>query len=347
MNIHNSKTYLKDLDTAIAHTVGIESLSRRSILITGATGTIGSFLTDMLVRYAEIYSTGSSIYAAGRNMERLQDQYGLCAGVTILPYDANKPIDFDKQIDYIIHAAGNAYPAAFNGNPVETIMGNLTGTYNLLEYGRTHGSRRVLYVSSGEVYGQGDLLLEEFDESYAGFIDIVSPRSGYPSSKRAAENLCACYSSQFGLETVISRPCHTYVPQITPNDNRASVQFMRNALKGEDIVMKSPGSQLRSYNYVADCASAILTVLINGRSGEAYNIANPQIRLTIAEVANVIAKTAGKKVIFANADATDIANRTPISRQVLSSNKLEGLGWRGAYTIEQGIKHTMEILWGN
>lgn len=346
VNIHNSKTYAGDLDTAIGHAIGIDSLKGRAILITGSTGTIGSFLVDMIARYNQVNRLNIMIYAAARDPEGLSRRYEASCGVKSLPYDMNRPIGFDVPVDFIIHGAGNAHPAAFNGDPVGTIMGNLSGTYNLLEYGRNRGCRRLLYVSSGEVYGQGDLSLEEFEESYGGFVDTASPRSCYPSSKRAAENLCACYASQFGLETVVVRPCHTYGPTITPTDNRAHAQFFGNALKGEDILLKSAGNQMRSYNYIADCASAILTVLARGRSGEAYNIANPGARTTIAGLAGIIAKTAGTKVVFAQPDAADIANRTPIAKQVLSSRKLESLGWSGAYAIEAGVRHTLDILHG-
>lgn len=347
MNMYDSEIYREDLDMAAAHTVGMEALKGRSILITGATGTIGSFLVDMLVRYSRLNDLDITICAAGRDPQRLYKQYSRFSEVKVLPYDMNQPIEFDIHSDYIIHGAGNAHPAAFIGDPVGTIMGNVAGTYGILEYGREHGCRRFLYISSGEVYGQGDMSLDEFDESYGGFVDPVSPRSCYPSSKRTAENLCVCYSGHLGMETVIVRPCHTYGPRITAADNRAHAQFIRNALEGKDIVMKSPGRQLRSYNYVADCASAVLTVLINGNREEAYNIANPDVRLTIADLAGVIAKAVGRNVIFEAPDAADIAGRTPIAKQVLSSRKLEALGWSGAYTIEEGIRHTIDILCGN
>lgn len=212
-----------------------------------------------------------------------------CAEAMIQTEDGN------VSVDYVVHAAGNAHPTTFNRDPVGTIWGNIKGTYNLLEYCKSCKGKRFLYVSSGEVYGQGDLSVEEFEEKYAGYIDILSPRSCYPSSKRAVENLCASYYSQYGLETLIVRPCHTYGPGITMTDSRANAQFFRNVLNGEDIVMKSAGTQLRSYNYVADCASAILTVLFNGEAGQAYNIANPKVRITIAQLADIIAKKSGRK----------------------------------------------------
>jgi nucleoside-diphosphate-sugar epimerase len=117
-------------------------------------------------------------------------------------------------------------------------------------------------------------------------------------------------------------------------------------LNDEDIVMKSAGTQLRSYIYIADCASAILTVLVNGKTGEAYNVANPNVRITIAQLAELIAKVAGKKVVFADPAAVDIANRTPIAKQVLSGKKIEALGWRGIFSAEMGVSHTLSILQG-
>ena len=91
-----------------------------------------------------------------------------------------------------------------------------------------------------------------------------------------AENLCSSYWKQYGIESVIVRPCHTYGPCMTETDNRAHAQFFHNAIKGENIVLKSSGIQMRSYNYVADCVSALLSVLVQGNSGESYNLANPE-----------------------------------------------------------------------
>lgn len=348
MRLQNSKIYLDDLDTAIEHSIGMDRLRGTSILITGATGTIGSFLTDMLLRYNKNNNEQIKVCIAGRNTCKLSDMF--CewkdSNLSVVKYDINASIDFEKTVDYVIHAAGNAHPAAINANPVDTIMGNIQGTYNILEYGKKYGAKRVVYVSSGEVYGQGDLALDEFEETYAGYIDVSLPRSCYPSSKRAAENLCASFTNQFGLETVIVRPCHTYGPCITTTDNRANVQFFKNVINNEDIILKSTGSQMRSYNYIADCASALFTVLVNGNTGESYNIANPNVRISIAELAQIIAKVAGKKVVFADPTEEDFANRSPIIKQVLSSKKIENIGWKEAFSIEDGIAHTLNILKG-
>lgn len=345
-NLFKSRIYITDLETAIHHTIGIENLERKTVLITGATGTIGSFVTDMLLRYNQIADAGIHIIAAGRDTQKLRKRYRDNEGFEAVQYDLDNDIQFDILADYIIHAAGNAHPKAFNGDPVGTIINSLNSTYKLLEYGKKHNATRLLYVSSGEIYGQGDVSLDEYNESYAGYLDLQSPRSCYPIAKRATENLCASYTKQYGLETVVVRPCHTYGPSITPSDNRANVQFLRNVLDGEDIVMKSAGTQMRSYNYVADCASALLSVLTKGNTGEAYNTANPKAKCTIAQLAEIIAGKAGKQVIFAEPDSTDLANRTPITKQVLSSRKIENLGWKGAFSLEDGIDHTLRILQG-
>lgn len=346
MNLHQSKLYFEDIDKSLMHTVDVEKLFGKSIIITGATGTIGSFVADTLIRLNRQNTANLKIYLAGRNLEKLRKQYEDCSGIEFLKYDMNSPIEFDVQVDYIIHAAGNAHPAAFNGNPVETTIGNIESTFGLLEYLRKHHGKRLLYVSSGEVYGQGNVSLEAFEEEYAGYVEILSPRSCYPLSKRMAENLCASYWKQYGVETVIVRPCHTYGPHMTSTDNRAHVQFFHNALNGEDIVLKSAGSQMRSYNYVGDCVSALLTVLIRGVSGEAYNLANPRARLTIAQFADRIARAESKKIVFEDPSSVDIANRSPIAKQVLDSSKVEKLGWFPAFSVEDGITHTLNILKG-
>uniref|UniRef100_UPI004056F7C7 NAD-dependent epimerase/dehydratase family protein n=1 Tax=Agathobacter sp. TaxID=2021311 RepID=UPI004056F7C7 len=346
MGLYNCSTYIEDLDNAIKGTISLERLKNTSILITGATGTIGSFVADTLLRYNKIHNANMKVYAASRKIENLEKHFGEMKTEYLhyVEYDLNQEITFEFEVDYVIHAAGNAYPSAFVNDPVGTIMGNIAGTYKLLEYARTHNVKKFCYISSGEVYGQGDIQMESFHELYAGYLNITSPRTCYPGSKRLAETLCVSYSKQYGLKTVIARLCHTYGPCITENDNRANVQFFKSSLNKQNIVLKSEGCQMRSYCYVADCASGILTVLIKGKNGEAYNIANRDARVTIADFAKITAQTAECKLRFEIPTAEDIANRTPIQKQVLDSHKLEQFGWKGIYSVEKGILHTLLIL---
>ncbi len=345
MDFYRSKTYIEDLIATSQDVTDIKSLRGSSILITGCTGTIGSWIADTLLLYNEINAADMKIILAGRRIDRMKAHFEKCptASPVYAYFDLGKAPEWNFPVDYIIHTAGNAHPAAFNGDPCGTITGNIMGTWNLLKYGLDHGCKRFLYISTGEVYGQGDLSLESFEETYGGYVDPTSPRSSYPNSKRAAETLCASFTAQYGMETVIVRPSHTYGPCVTATDSRANVQFLKNGFDGNDIVMKSAGTQERSYTYVADCASAALTVLLKGKKGSAYNSAVPEARATIAGFARAVAEVSGTKVVFADPTAADLANRTPIAKQVLSSVKTESLGWKGRYDVRTGVSHTLRI----
>ena len=336
MDFYRSKTYIEDLIATSQDVTDIKSLRGSSILITGCTGTIGSWIADTLLLFNEINAADMKIILAGRRIDRMKAHFEKCptASPVYAHFDLGKAPEWNFPIDYIIHTAGNAHPAAFNGDPCGTITG---------KYGLDHGCKRFLYISTGEVYGQGDLSLESFEETYGGYVDPTSPRSSYPNSKRAAETLCASFTAQYGMETVIVRPSHTYGPCVTPTDSRANVQFLKNGFDGSDIVMKSAGTQERSYTYVADCASAALTVLLKGKKGSAYNSAVPEARATIAGFARAVAEVSGTKVVFADPTAADLANRTPIAKQVLSSVKTESLGWKGRYDVRTGVSHTLKI----
>jgi len=346
MNFKKSTTYRGELRESIERVISIDSLKNSSILITGATGLIGSYLVDLLYTFNCSSSANIKIYALGRSFDRLKDRFegDDLSFLSFVEGDVCSPIANEFHVDYIIHAASNAYPASFNQDPVGTITGNIVGTMNLLEYGKNHGMKRFLYVSSGEVYGQGDLSIDAFDETYAGYVDPVQVRSCYPNAKRTAETLCSSYSKQYGLEVVIVRPSHTYGPNATTKDNRANAQFVANALNGEDIVMKSAGTQMRSYTYIADCATAIFSVLTRGISQNAYNIANKDSRATIAEFAQEVARQTARKVVFEQPDAVALAERTPIAKQVLDAKKLESLGWNGHFSLSEGLHSTISIL---
>lgn len=339
--------YKDDLRQTILHSVGIERLAGKKILITGGTGTIGSWLVDTLVEYNLIYNQSIDIYVAGRSTNKLKENYDALKSpewIHFVQYDLFKNITFDFPVNYVIHAAGNAHPQAFNSDPVGTIMGNVCGTYNLLQYASTHGAERFLYISSGEVYGKGDLSFDSFPENYGGYVDPVAPRSSYPNSKRVTETLCISYWKQYGLENVIVRPSHTYGPVITDHDNRANAEFIQKAVAGQNIVMKTRGLQQRSYTYMADCASAILTVLNKGSAGEAYNIANKNSRCTISGFAEKLAAIANVEVCYGEPAEKERDSFSPIPKQVLDSTKLEKLGWNPRFSLDMGIKHVYEIL---
>lgn len=347
MSLLNSRIYIEDLKQACESTVDFKQLKNKSVMITGASGLIGSFIADTLMYSNKEMNMNITIYALGRSAKRLEDRFHEYIGndlFHIVEHDVNEKIDFNFEVDFIIHAASNAYPAAFNTDPVGTILSNVCGTDNLLRYGSSKNAKRFLFVSSGEVYGQCTDDIEEFHESYSGYVDPTKARSCYPASKRTAETLCTSYTKQYGLDTVIVRPCHCYGPNVTKSDNRASVQFINNALQDNDIVLKSAGSQLRSYCYIADCVSALLTVLIQGKSCEAYNIANPDVKVTVAEYAKIVAEMCGRKVVFEQPDIVAKQEQTPIQKQVLCADKLESLGWKGCYSIDKGIRNTLDIL---
>ena len=345
-----SETYQRDLENALRGTIHIEVLFHKSILITGATGLIGSFLTDLLLYANRTRDAGVRIFALARDERRLRGRFGSATdaeGLHLLVQDVTEPPRLPEPVDYMIHAAGDGYPAAFRTHPVETMMPALFGTYRLLEYAREHMTerplRQFLFVSSGEVYGNMTGEGCAFAEDDCGELDGLQVRSCYPMAKRCAETLCVSFWEQYRIPVVIARPGHTYGACTSAHDNRATAQFLHSASVGEDIVLHSAGEQMRSYTYVADCASALLTVLLNGEVGAAYNVANRESRVTIAEFAAVLAEEAGVGCMRREPDAAGKKELTPIARAVLDAARLEGLGWKGQYDIRRGIRAMLAI----
>ena len=345
-----TEKYFQDVDEVLACVPGVEQLYGRSILITGATGMICSTVVDLLLRLNRRDNAGIKIIAAGRSRERLYARFeGFTEndGLLYEPYDATElsRVDFSGDVDYVIHGASNANPAIYMKEPVETILANVTGLNAMLDFAVRRKVKRLLYISSSEVYGQNSTT-DPYEENAYGFVDILSQRAGYPCSKRTGESLCVAYGMEHGLDTVMVRPGHIYGPSITKSDNRASAEFTVKALAGEDIVMKSKGTQLRSYCHTLDCASAILAVLLKGEAGQAYNISNPDSICTIADIAEALAKAAGTEVRFSEATDAEKKSYNPATNSSLRSDKLEALGWKACFPLERGAKQTLDTLRG-
>lgn len=319
--------------------IPFEKLNGKNILITGACGLIGSAIIDFLIEN----NVECNIYAMARNRNKAEKSFAKYLNYPLLHIvegDVNAPLKENLVFHYIINAASNANPNAYATDPVGTIWTNINGTKNLLDYGKGHGLERFLYVSSGEVYGNGNV--KEWLESDSGYVDCMTLRSCYPTSKRAAETLCVAYSRQYHVEIVVARPCHTYGPHFTDSDTRAYAQFVRNARNHEDIILKSKGEQYRSWLYVKDCASAILTILLKGQNGEAYNVADEDSCVTIRELAETIANIGGGKVVFDLPSDVEKQGFSVIRKAVFNTGKLEALGWQPKYKMKEALIETIK-----
>ena len=315
-----------------------------SILVTGASGLIGSCLVDLLM-LANKFGRNFDVYALGRSKAKMKNRFSAFNDSNLLhlvEQDIQMPIEDSVHYDYIIHGASNADPRNYALYPVETMLINLSGAKNVLYYCKNHPTTRSIMLSTFEVYGNADK--DVYQESDAGVIDQNMIRSCYPESKRCMEILARSFVEEYGVDAVIGRLCSIYGPTMTKDDSKAHAQFIKNALRGEEIVLKSKGDQRRTYCYVIDAVTGLLSILGKGVTGEAYNISNEESVVTIAEVAETTAMIAGTRVVYDIPDDIEKKGFSKPQNCVLDNKKLKSLNWEGKYRISAGLKECIEIL---
>lgn len=348
MDINESSLYLEDVDYVANLNLPWEKLSNKSIMVSGATGLIGSMLIDVIMKKNSI-GLNCTIYALGRSEERMRRRFSYYFENSLfnfIEYDVTKKLFLGEEItiDYILHLASNTHPLQYSTDPIGTITTNIIGVQNLLEFAVTHRTKRFAFASSNEVYGENRGDVEKFNEEYCGYIDCNTMRAGYPESKRCGEALCQAYKAQKGLDIVIPRLTRSYGATLLKSDTKALSQFLHKGVAGENIILKSTGTQYYSYLYVMDSVSGLLTVLLNGKSGEAYNISDDASDIMLKDLANIIADYAGTKVVFEIPDAIESAGYSKATKARLDSTKLKNLGWTAKYDIQTGIIRTLSML---
>ena len=310
---------------------------------------IGSFFVDVISEKNITDGLNCTVYALVRNEGKAKARFSKFADDThlvFIPYDVKYPLvtDTPEKIDYILHLASNTHPMLYATDPIGTITTNIIGLQNLLEFAAAHRCERFIFASSNEVYGENRGDAELFDEDYCGYINCNTLRAGYPESKRCGEALCQAYKSQNGLDVCVARLTRSYGPTMIMSDTKAVSQFIKKGVAGEDIVLKSEGTQYYSYTYTADAASGLLWILLAGESGEAYNIADISGDITLKDLASIIAEMNGKKVVFELPDAVEAAGYSRATKARLDGSKIRALGWKPMYNIKTGMERTVKIL---
>lgn len=341
MTVLDSKLYNSDLQKAVS-SLDMSKMRDKSFLVTGGLGLICSTIVDLLVVASREKNLNVNIYLAARDKRRFDDKYGKTDNVHFVEYDALKPVNFKFDIDYIICGAGVASPDKYVSEPVETMLSNITGVKNVLEYAKQKNIKRIIYISSSEIYGKKQTD-NQFAEGVYGTVDLDSIRSSYAVAKQASELICKSFASEYGVDTVIVRPGHVFGPTASKNDKRISSDFAFKAASGIPLEMKSSGSQKRSYCYSIDAAAAILVVLLKGEIGEAYNICTKET-MTIKEMAEIYAEAGNVSLSYVEPTKKEVNAFNPMNNSSLSFDKLSKTGFRAQFTVEEGLKHTVRIL---
>lgn len=338
MNKENA-LYQQDLRNIVSMP-GIETLHGKTILITGATGMVGTHLIDALMLLGDV-----KVYAVGRDKNRAMDRLGSYYDsplFTFVEQDVCNKFPSDIKPDIIIPLASNTHPLAYSQYPVETMLINIKGAEHALNLAVETGAT-VLYPSTVEVYGNA-IGEDTFSEDYTGKLNLSTSRSCYTESKRSAEAMCQSFIAEKGAKVKIVRLSRLFGPTMLMTDSKASSQFIKKALAHEDIILKSEGNQLFSYTYITDAVRAMLHVLIYGEVGTAYNISCESCDVSLKEFAGLCAQYNGKDVIFELPSETERKGFSVAQKAVLDNSRLRSIGWTPLYNMKEALWRTLDII---
>lgn len=323
---------LKEDIEIISKSKYVKSIEGRSVLITGATGLLGSTLALGLLKNGNI-----KVVALCRNKQKAKkifNDYFNHPKLFLLIQDVTDKIGYKDNIDYIVHFASATDSKYFIEHPVETIYTAIDGTAQVLDYGKLKKVKSMVYLSSLEVYGVTNSQLGSVTEDMSGYINPLKVRSSYSESKRLVECLCASYHSEYGVPVKIARLGQTMGPGIDYHDNRVFAQFARSCIEEKDIILHTQGNTTRNYCYSRDAILAILCILLKGSSGEAYNVVNQSTTISIKNMAEMLAKKYVKTNVVLDVDNKDRGYNPDVIIS-LNTSKLNKLGYVANINLEE------------
>lgn len=346
-----SEVLKKDISELLHGDFPVDEIKGKSFLVTGATGLVGSLFVKTILQGNRELDFGCKIVAVVRNIEKAKEtfvDYLDDNKLSFLICDlAKDSIKTEQPIDYIVHAAAVTASKDMVTYPVDNIMISVMGTRTVLEFARLNNVKAVVYLSSMEVYGQMFVSDHKIKEDELGFVDLTAARSCYPEGKRMCECLCNAYAAQYDVNVMSARLAQTFGPGILKNENRVFAQFAKSAINGTDIVLHTKGESEGNYVYTMDAVCAIVTLLLRGSKGEAYNVSNAESHMTIAEMGEMVAtKVAGGKIklVF---DIPEDANKlgyAPTTKMHLDNTKMCALGWKPRVSLQETYERLIAYM---
>jgi len=332
-----------DVDTVVDRCAEIwAALAGRHLFITGGTGFVGCWLLETLCRANDRLNLSIRATVLTRSPARFAAKAPHLAGhrlVTLLQGDVCN-FEADGQFSHLIHAATDASADLNENNPLRMFDTVLMGTRRALEFAVLHQTSRVLFLSSGAVYGNQPWEIEHIAETYTGGPNCLNARSAYGEAKRAAEMLCAIYAKQHRLEVPIARIFALLGPYLPLGIHFAAGNFIDQAIHGRPIVVQGNGMPQRSYLYAADLTVMLWHMLVRGRSLEPYNLGSDEA-ISIADLAKLVGRTLGQpqvEILGAQDLGWNLGRYVPATRKLA-----EDLGLEGTVSLEESIVRT--ALW--
>lgn len=333
----------KDLLT-LAEYVKENEFKNCKIMVTGATGLLGSLIVKGFLGANEIYNLNNKVYALARNKSKAEvvyEEFLNYHNFLIIKNEITEKIDITEDIDYIFHTACVTTSKEMITYPVELIKTSVNGTINVLDFAKAHNTKSVVYLSSMEVYGVLGDYNDRLSENDLGKLDITSVRSCYPESKRLCENLCKCYAEEYGLNVCTARLTQTFGAGATLEDNRIFAMLAKNVIDGKDIVLKTAGKSAHDYLYTTDAINAILILACKGTAGESYNIANEETYSSIFDMSKMVIETFNPKckLIIENSNNNMYSKDSLIK---LDTSKIKNLGWKAQIELKEMYKKLIQ-----
>ena len=342
MNISNS-VLLRDIEHICKSSyIDFNKFKNSTILITGATGLLGSILVKALLLKNEQDCLNIKIVLVVRSISKANALFGES---DVIEYVENsvETFSYEGKVDYIIHGASPTKSKFFIEKPVETIDSIVGGTKNVLSIAKDNNVKGMIYLSSMEMYGTMDA--EHVTEEQLGYINPKKVRSSYSEGKRFAELLCYSYSQEYNVPVKIARIAQTFGPGISKEENRVYRVFADAVIKGEDIVLKSKGTTIINYSYTTDTVIGLLFLLFNGKNGDSYNLVGNKTNMTILDSAKWLAEefTKNRSNVVIDIPKQN-AGFAPDNKMVLSNEKIVALGWKPEFSLKDGYRNLISYL---